>query len=253
MKKVLSIALLALLPSLLAAQDHLLRPDTAAMLVDRYLRILNADGLPADSTLELVTTVTTSGNTDTFTIRRWYAAPQMHRVEVWHGRQLQTAFCSNGKDRYRLYKPDLGYWVDITPDAFYDRLSGYDFRGPLHGWRAQNAHLTYKGAVNVSGKGTLHSVFAEMPGHYSRYYLFEPTGLLAVIIETGEMDTTEFKPFEASRIEWKCMHEYQQVGPSIVPKQESFMRRGQLTVMETTARLVRRETLVFNQDNLPKQ
>ena len=123
--------LIVLLPILASAQDHRYRPDTAAMLVDRFLDIMNVEAMPADSTLQLETTVTTDGSTDTVTIRRWYAKPLMHRVEVWHGSRLQTAFCTNGRDRFRLFKPDLGYWVDITADAFYDRLSGYDFRTPL--------------------------------------------------------------------------------------------------------------------------
>ena len=252
MKKTI-LAFLALMPLLAMAQDHQYRPDTAANLVDRYLRMQNADAMPADSMLQMVTTAYAVGTKDTFFIRRWYAVPQMHRIEVWNGRRLQNAYCSNGRDRFRMYKPDLGYWVDITADKFYDRLTGYDFRGPLYGWRANNVQLTYEGRVNVRDHGELLSVYLRAPFHYDRRYMFEPSsGLLALIVETGEMDTAEFKPFEASRIEMKFMHEYQMVGPMMLPRLESFVRRGRVNVLQTEAAIVGRDELVFNIDNLPK-
>lgn len=252
MKKAMFTIVLVAAALTAAAQDHQYRTDTAADLVDRYLRMQNADAMPADSMLQLVTTAYTVGGTDTFTIRRWYAVPLMHRIEVWHGRSLQAAYCSNGHNRFRMYKPDLGYWVDITADMFYDRLTGYDFRGPLYGWRAQNAQLGYEGRVSVRDHGELQSVYVRAPFRFGRRYMFDDNGLLALIVETGEMDTTEYRPYEAARIEMKFMHEYQIVGPMMLPKEESFVRRGHVNVQKTEAAIVGRDELLFNIDNRTK-
>lgn len=250
MKKTLATMLLGLLPLWAAAQNHMYRPDTAAMLVDRYLGIMNADAMPKDSMLTLVTKIYTIGTTDTFTLKRWYTWPQKHRIEVWRpDGSLQTAYCSNGNDRMRMYKPDLGYWVDITPDVFYDRLSGYDWRGPLYGWRVQNAHLEYRGRVVAKDHGEMESVLVQAPERFDREYMFEPTGMLAFIRETGNMDTTNYRPFEAARIEMKFMHEYQEVGPMVLPRTESFVRHGRVTVQTTEAAIVERDDMIFNADN----
>lgn len=250
MKKTLASMLLSLLPLLGAAQDHLYRPDTAAELVNRYLGIMNADAMPKDSMLVLETKIYTVGATDTFTLKRWYAWPQMHRIEVWQGgKTLQTALCHNGHDRTRMYKPDLGYWVDITTDGFYERLTAYDWRGPLYGWRVQNARLEYRGRVVAKDRGEMESVLVQAPGRFDREYMFEPTGLLAFIRETGDMDTANYRPFEAARIEMKFIHEYQKVGPMVLPRVESFVRRGRVTVQTTEAAIVGRNEMIFNIDN----
>lgn len=249
-KRILALIGLGLAALTAAAQDHMYRPDTAAMLVDRYLGIMNADAMPRDSMLTLETKIYTVGTTDTFTLKRWYAWPQEHRIEVWRpDGSMQTAFSSNGNGRIRMYKPDLGYWVDITADAFYDRLSGYDWRGPLYGWRVQNARLEYRGRVVAKDHGEMASVLVQVPERYDREYMFEPTGLLAFIRETGNMDTSNYKPFEAARIEMKFMHEYQAVGPMVLPRVESFVRRGRVTVQTTEAAIVGRDEMIFNADN----
>lgn len=221
--------------------------DTATRIVERYLDMLGSDRWPTDSMLVMKTVITSPQSTDTFVMKRWYMPQQRHRIEVWLGDTLQTAFCGNGSDRFRKYNPSLGYWEDIPSYYFYTELGGYDFRGPLHGWRAQGATLTYEGMATVVGRKGLEAVKVEVPERYARHYFFEPSGLMSVIVETDELDSL-YRDRYNTRIDWKFIHEYQQVGRCLLPKQESFMRQGKLTVMETEAYLEPANTLIFNQD-----
>lgn len=257
MKHRTTIAALALLlavalrPAALAAQDHLLREDTAARIVDRYMSMIGIERLPADSTLEMVTVVTRIGTKDTFVMKRWFAQPQMLRLEVWSGKDLQTGMCTNGSDRYRTYNHSLGYWVDLQPNKFHERYMAYDFRGPLYNWRASGSELTYEGRVKVFGRddALMDAVRVAKPGTFTRVYFFEPSGLLSVIVEEDDMEDREhYRVQEEARIDWKCIHEYMPVASSLLPHIESFKRGETLTVLETTARLLPRDNMLFNSD-----
>lgn len=221
--------------------------DTAAQIVDRYLELLGNDRWPSDSTLVLQTVITSPGSADTFVMKRWFTPPHMTRVEVWLGKTLQTGMCSNGNDRFRRFNPSLGYWIDLSSLNYYNRMIGYDFRGPLYQWRTQGVILTYKGPATVMGQEGLEAVKVEVPERYARYYFFEPSGLMSMIVETTELDTMR-TDVDRSHIDWKFIHEYQQIGNSMLPRLESFMRDGKLTVMETSAYFEKRNTLIFNQD-----
>lgn len=221
--------------------------DTAVQIVERYLELLGNDRWPADSLLVMKTVITSPQSGDTFVMKRWFMPPQKHRIEVRLNDTLQTAYCGNGSDRFRKYIPSLGYWQDIPSYQFYTELAGYDFRGPLHGWRAQGATLTYEGPATVMGRHGLEAVKVEVPDRYVRHYFFEPSGLMSMIVETAELDSL-YRDRYSVHIDWKFIHEYQQVGRSLLPKQESFMRQGKLTVMETEAYFEPAKTLIFNQD-----
>lgn len=238
--------LLALLPLAPRAQQS---DDTAARIVDRYVALLGAERLPQDSMLTMVTTITMTGSADTFIMKRWHVPPLMMRVEVWLKDTLQTALCTNGKDRYRIYSPQKGYWEDKADYRFYEEMDGYDFRGPLHNWRSKGLTLHYKGITRAKDSHELQTVTVEGPKMFTRHYMFEASGLLAVIIETDEIDTTEYRSDGQPHTEWKIIHEYMPVGPgSLLPKVESFMRDGTLTVMQTEAWLEPKQTLLFNKD-----
>lgn len=242
--RLILIALLALLPLAATAQS-----DTAATIVDRYEQLLGPERLPQDSMLTMVTTITSPGSQDTFIMKRWYVPPRMMRVEVWYKDTLQTGLCTNGKDRFRTYSPKSGFWNDKPDYLFYEELDGYDFRGPLHNWRAKGMTLTYKGITRAKGDYELQTVTVEGPMMFTRHYMFEPSGLLAVIIETDELDTTEYHNNGEPHTEWKIEHEYMEVGPSsLLPKVESFMRGGILTIMQSEAWLEPKQTLLFNKD-----
>lgn len=237
--------LLALLPLGLQAQD------SAEAVVGRYLQMLNYEALPKDSTLVLETTITFPGSNDTFTMKRWFAPPDMMRLEVWHGDAQETGLCTNGSNRYREFIRRMDWWSDITPENFQSKMEAYDFRGGLYNWQDRGIQLEYKGIVTAKGE-RLQVVRAKQKGYYTRYYMFEEQGSLLVLVqEKDEDDNTtspELKPLHVKPMEYKVIHEYMPLHESLVVRQESYMRNGVLTVMETKAHFEPRNPLLFNQD-----
>ncbi|MBR4738636.1 MAG: hypothetical protein IK058_01390 [Bacteroidales bacterium] len=237
--------LLALLPLGLHAQD------SAEAVVGRYLRLLNYEEMPQDSMLVMETTVSFVGSHDTFTLRRWYAAPTMMRVEVWHDNQLTEGLCTNGGNRHRMYSPREGWWNDVGHLTFHDKMDAYDFRGPLFNWQQRGIKLDYQGTVMAKGQRLL-KVHAVQPNHFARYYMFEEgSGLLVLIQERDENDNGAdpvLKQLHTKPIDYKVIHEYLPAGKSLVPSQESFMRDGVLTIMETKLHFEPRDNMVFNKD-----
>lgn len=232
-----------ILPLAAAAQSD----STAARIVDRYLKIMNIDALPADSMLVVNTQIVYPATGDTFNMRRLYAQPMMFRVEVRDSKgKLQTGFCSNGKNRYRSFSPEKGWWRDIPAANFYNRFKGFDIRGPLYTWRTDNAYITYRGRTEYKGQ-QLEVVHYSAPGFFKRLYMFEESGLLSVILEEDSIDGDYEVPADA-HIDWKCIHEYTMVGPALLPSVESFMRKELLTVMRSEMHLEKRDNLQFNQD-----
>lgn len=242
MKRLLS--LLLLLPLGLQAQD------SAEAVVGRYLQMLNYEALPKDSTLVLETTITFHGSNDTFTMRRWFTPPSMMRLEVWHGDALETGLCTNGSKRYREFIRRMDWWNDVTPEEFQSKMEAYDFRGGLYNWQDRGIQLEYKGVVTAKGD-RLQVVRAKQKDYYTRYYMFEEQGgLLVLVQEKDENDATDndLKALHVKPMEYKVIHEYLPLRESLVVRQESFMRNGVLTVMETKAHFEPRNTLLFNQD-----
>ena len=242
--KRLALILALMLPTALWGQS-----DSAAIrIVERYLGILNIEAIPADSMLVLNTQIVYPATHDTLTMRRLYATPQMFRVDVYDSRgKLQTGLCGNGTNRYRLYDRKRGWWGDITRETFFNKLYGFDFRGPLYTWRSDNAELTYRGKADYKGQ-QLDVVEVSTPGFYKRTYMFEPSGMLSVILESLENSEEDYNPMRDAHIDWKCFHEYQLVGNTILPSLESFSRDNELTILSTEARFEKRDNLQFNQD-----
>lgn len=237
-----------LFPLTLGAQNHHFEiRDTAAHTINTYLRMLNFQALPEDSILYMETSITSPGSTDTLTMRRWFARPQMHRVEVFRGKELLTGLCSNGSDRFREYFPRYQYWETVTPDKFHEDFSGYDFRGPLHNWNNNGYEVIWNGTTEYKGQ-PLQVVKVISFSGYDRYYMFDPANsLLTLIIEelTVNGDTV---PTQPAHIDWKIIHEYTPIGESLIPTLESFMRGATLTIMATTCRFLPRNNLIFNRD-----
>ena len=239
--------LFALLPLALQAQD------SAEVIVNRYLHLLNYEELPQDSTLVLETTITFHGSNDTFTLRRWFTPPTMMRVEVWRGNQQTDCYCTNGGDRHREYISRAGWWRDMDHSLFHEKIAAYDFRGPLYNWQLFGTRLTYKGVVMAKGQRLL-VVSAEQRNNYTRYFFFdEQSGLLVLMQEKDEtpvnnMNDQVLRQVHTQPIEYKVVHEYLPMGKSLIASQESFMRDGLLTIMETKAHFIPRDNLIFNQD-----
>lgn len=244
MKKIALVLLLAL-PLWAQSQNHQdLLDDTAKAVVDRYLRMLNIEGLPQDSLLVMETAITFYGEKDTIWMKRWYAAPEKFRVEVWNRGKLETGLISNGKDYFLKYSPSSEEWELTSQADFYDRLQGYDFRGPLYNWRAKGATLSWNGNTTLKGE-PLQVVRVNCPGMYERYYMFEPeSGLLTLIFETDKL-VEDYSPRREGHIDWKSIHEYQPLATGILPSLESFMRGGVLTIMNSTTHFEQLNTELF--------
>ncbi len=247
MKK-LALFLMLLAPMAGWGQNHEdLLSDTAQTVVERYLALLNIDGLPQDSLLVMETAITFYGEKDTIWMRRWYAAPEKFRVEVWNQGKLETGLVSNGKDRFRYYVESLKSWESTDRNNFAERLQGYDFRGPLYGWRAKGATLTWNGTTTLKGE-PLQVVKVNCPAMYERYYMFEPeSGLLTLIFETETLPEG-YSTLLKGHIDWKSVHEYQPLATGILPSLESFMRNGVLTIMSSTTHFEKMDSGLFERD-----
>jgi len=238
--------MLLLLPAL--AFGQLPGEDTAAAkVVDRYLSLLNVEGYSEDSMLVMETAVTVYGASDTIWMRRWFASPKKHRVEVWYGEQLQEGLIGNDEDVFLHYNAEAKHWEEVSEMVFTTLMSGYDFRGPLYLWRWNGTKLTWNGTTELKGE-PLQVVKASRPGMYDRYYMFEPaSGLLTLIIETEDYPGTR-EPMKESHVDWKSCHEYLPVSNHLVPSLESFMRDGKLTILSTTAHLEHIRPRFFNRE-----
>lgn len=242
MKRLL-IILTLLSPLILKAQTD----SMAAKIVDRYLAMLNIDAIPRDSMMVMHTVITYPGSTDTFTMDRYYMFPQKFRVDIFRpDGSRQTGLYSDGQRYYRFYDPKRKLWGSMTPETFYGQFGGLDFRGPLYKWRTKAMELSYEGKVKVKDE-QLDAVKVTAPGTYTRTYMFQETGMLAVILESDETDTT-FHVYKDMHIDWKCIHEYQRVGNTILPSLESFARKNELTVLRSEWHLEPRNNKLFNKE-----
>lgn len=247
--KALKLLLLAaaLGPTLMQAQ---VTHDSAAAAVDRYLAVLNYEALPHDSMLVLNTVVSYHGMPDTFYMERLYAYGEMHRVIVRNkAGEIVTGLCTNGTDRYREYSTHEGWWVELSPDIFADKLQPYDFRGPLYRWRERGIQLTYQGTSENEGH-LMQTVKAEQLNRFTRYYLFDTENSLMVLFKEVNQAMTGSISMFGNPVDWKVLHEYQPLGASLIVRQESYLRNGVLTIMETEAHFTVRDNLLFNQDVL---
>ena len=239
------IAILLLLPATLFGQQEPV--DSAALVVDRYLSTLNVEGYSEDSMLVMETAVTEYGSSDTLWLRRWFASPKKHRMELWRDGQLVEGLIGNDADVFLRYNAKEQRWEKLGEREFFSQVAGYDFRGPLYLWRWSNTKLTWNGITDVEGK-PLQVVKASRPGLYDRFYMFEPSsGLLTLIVETEEY-VGKNEPLKESHVEWKCCHEYLPVSNHLVPSLESFKRDGKLTILSTTAHMEHIRPRLFNRE-----
>lgn len=248
--KTLAATLLLLTPVAGRAQNHaFVIGDTAEYVVERYLRLLAIDELPEDSVLSLETAVTVYGDTDTVWMRRWYMPSNKFRIEIsYHGRIVQ-GYITNGKKRFRRYNRFDRVWEPINQTDIDTIVRSYDFRSPLYRWREKGATLTWNGTTLLK-EHPMQVVKVSSPDMFDRYYMFDPdNGLLTLIIETDKMNGATVNVADyPSHIDWKSFQEYQPVGHSLIPSEESFLRNDDLTILHTTVRLEPRNDDLFNKD-----
>lgn len=221
--------------------------DTAQQVVERYLRLLNYEALPADSMLVARTVVTFNDGADSLIMHRWLAPGGRQRVEVWTGDEQTVGLCTNGKERHRHFSPKLGWWQDREQDEILRLLQPYELRGQLYNWAGRNVKLRYNGVGDYRGQ-RLDVVAAEQLGFYDRYYFFEENSGLLVLVRELESSSGGTVKSPGDIMEWKIIHEYQPIGTSLIVSQESFMRDGHIFIMYTTAHFEPVYDLLFNSD-----
>lgn len=67
-------------------------------------------------------------------------------------------------------------------------------------------------------------------------------------VPANDINSQALKELHTKPVEYKVIHEYLPVNECLVPSQESFMRDGVLTIMNTTAHFEPRNNMTFNQD-----
>lgn len=227
-KTLILLTILGLLPLGTMAQNHRYLPDSAALIVDRYLNLLNSDNLHADTMLYIRSTITYRDNpTDTQYLYRWFVPPQHYHTELWHGDTLVFGAYSNGHDCFRQWKN--GRWRAISHTEFIEVNNGYDFRGTLYNWRTQGIELTYEGEWTMLGQA-VYRVLVNDPSRRPRNYIFQKdNGLLVLIDEQSTADTvadnTAKTPAGQSStpgITLRAIHEYIPFDHSKLPSVESY-------------------------------
>ena len=246
MRKI-SILVLTLMPLLTFAQNHQHIADSAALIVDRFLGMTDFHSLPTDSMIAARTVATIFGEDDSVVMYRWYANPQQHRIELRYHDTLVTAFYGNGLDRFRTYDTATHQWVDIPLHTYYRLLLAYDLRGLLHNWKAHNTRLSYLGKATTEKGAIVDVVLVDPVENFSRYYMFEPSGLLTAIIEKDASDDPSLEDY-TNHIEWKVIHEYIPLGQYVTPSLESFLRDGKVNILRTSASVVAYDSHLFNHD-----
>ena len=224
--------------------------DSAAMVVDTYLRLLNSGAVPHDSCLYLRTVITTTTDTATIIMQRWFARDGMARIEVRFGDSLMTGLCTNGNNRYRRYLPVTQWWEDTDTAQFLTRMEGYDYRCPLQDWRGKQCRLQWIGTSTIEGHPLL-AVLVQREEWHDRVYFFDPDNRLLTFVQ--ERDEVDGKLLPKQRggdnhIEWKAFHEYQPIGKMLQPSLESFKRGSVVTVMQTEVHLIALDPFLFNHD-----
>ena len=66
------------------------------------------------------------------TIYHWYAKDRQLRIEMWQNGELQEGFYSDGKEFFRMFRPNTRDWAIVSQDNFYDYTIPHDIRGALY-------------------------------------------------------------------------------------------------------------------------
>ncbi len=249
MKRLLLLALPALLSFASHAQDHLYRVDSAKMVLDRYHALLNYDIISNDSSLYIESIIVSPQVPgDTTRMRRWFTMPNYYRTEVWHNDTLQEAYFGDGYLHFRQYNKATGLWNDMPPDNYYDALESYDFHGPLHNWQSRGVEITFAGTWDFNGN-EVYRLHVKDPMRYYRYYLFEKeSGLLFYIDETDEM-AEDHKAIDSVRVLWRAYNEYIPLGKQLYISTESYMQENKiLTIIYHRPRYLKRDMAPYYVD-----
>lgn len=246
MKKLAFLALLLLGTMAASAQ----KADTARMVVNRYLSLMNLDAaLRSDSVLFVETAIVQRDNPkDTVWMRRWYVKPNLARVELWRKGKLSFGIYGNGKGKYRHYEAQKKVWLDAQEDSYLDVASAYDFRTPLYFSRTNGMEMEYKGEWNYNSN-EVQRILVSDPVRYDRYYLFEKKSGLLFLIQELDSHSEDMATGDAHKVDWRAYHEYVPFGTfSLLPSVESYQADGIVTFQHHTYRYLPLDLNLFNND-----
>lgn len=231
MRKTVLITLLLLLAGGLHAQNHQYIADSAEIVVNRYLRLLNYDALRQDSMLYIETVIYSRSNPhDTIMMRRWHVAPYKYRTEIWHGDTLTTGLVCDAESVFLEYDRWSKHWDDVGVTWYYDHAKAYDFHEPLFNWKSEGCKLTYKGVWKFQGEN-VYRILVESPLRYDRYYLFEKNSGLLFLIDETTGHSPSFDTVNNVHVDWRAYHEYQPLGTAVFPSIESYQYDDDITFM----------------------
>lgn len=235
MKRLLSLLLIAFVfTSYSQAQQT--PKDSAEIVIDRYLGLLNFGEMKTDSMLYIETLIVGRNHpNDTTIMRRWFVAPNQYRVELWMRKSLGYGLVSDGKNVFRKYNMKKDQWENISASAYYDDAPAYDFHGSLYRWKTDGGNVEYQGEWNYDGHQA-YRIFVRSPIRYDRNYLFEKeSGLLFLV---HEFDTHVETMTEGPHVDWRAVHEYQPVGRCLFPSVESYQYKNDIVFQYHTYQYV---------------
>ena len=247
MRKIIVIAIMLSMYVGGRCQNHEYTVDSAEMVVQNYIRLMNFDAIKSDSTLYIESYIyQRSDPHDTTIMKRWFLPPFNYRTEVWHSDTMVTGLSCNGKDVYMMYSKGNKRWEDANMSSFYNEFWGYDFHGPLFKWKTDNTHLQYKGIWKFNDQ-EVYRIFVTNPDRYERYYMFDKRSGLLFLIDETDSHSDRMVVLDDEHVDWRAYHEYQPVGKALLPSIESYQYGGDITLIFHTYKYVTKDEKLFIQ------
>ncbi|MBP5758049.1 MAG: hypothetical protein J6W45_01450 [Bacteroidales bacterium] len=212
--------------------------DSAAVVIDRYLALLNHDDLNW-KTVRIKSTVTNNINSDTIYMERRFAFPGYSFVEITRNGNVMDGYFANG-DECITYDEKTKEWVVMAKDRYDKMMEGYDVRGPLFNWHNRDVKAKYLGVSTFEGnQGYVVSVID--PERNPRNYLFETTtGYLFLIVEQKPEndDKKQVQKVQIPTVDWRAIHEYTPVGGYLFPTLESYQVGNTIIIVSSQVEIV---------------
>lgn len=221
--------------------------DSAEVILERYLALLNYDAIRTDSILYIESRIFIQNSpTDTIIMKRWFYPQANYRVELWQGGKLTIGLRSNGYDTFMEYDAEQRQWFKVDVARYYNRLDAYNFHSSLYNWRDHHTSLRYDGIWNFNGSQA-YRLFIKQQDVFDRYYMFEKeSGLLFMYDELDsymdmERDVTD-------HVDWRAFHEYTPLDKCLFPSIESYQMNGNIVMIFHQYRYIKFDYDIFMED-----
>lgn len=229
------------------SQETTQEVDSAEVVLERYLALLNYDAIRTDSILYIESRIFSLKNPiDTIVMKRWFYPEANYRVELWQGGKLAIGLHSNGYDTFMQYEAEHRKWFKVDVVKYYNRLDPYNFHGPFFHWKDHPISLRYDGVWNFNGNQA-YRLFIKQQDQFDRYYMFEKeSGLLFMY---DELDSyMEMERDVTSHADWRAFHEYTPLGKCLFPSIESYQMEGDIIMIYHQYRYIKFDYDIFLED-----